>query len=94
MRSAPPEPRTVTICWSLFRNLGLLILGLSAVILATTIFTAHRVVTSASECREEWWERGDPRSWDHQALRENGDSSRPRCALSVRAAGVRHAVIG
>jgi len=40
---------TVSIRSSLSRNLGLLILGLSLTILATTAFTARRLAASASE---------------------------------------------
>ncbi len=45
--------RTVTIRWSLFRNLIFLIALLAGSILVTTIFTARRVVESASRARIE-----------------------------------------
>ncbi len=39
----------MSIRWSLFRNLGLLVLGLAVAILATTAVTSHRIVSLTSE---------------------------------------------
>jgi adenylate cyclase len=44
-----PPPGTVSIRWSLFRNLGLLVLGLAIAILATTALTSYRIVSITSE---------------------------------------------
>jgi len=51
MASPAPDPTagTVSIRWSLFRNLGLLVLGLAIAILATTSFTSQRIVSLMSE---------------------------------------------
>lgn len=49
MSEPEASPQTVSIRSSLSRNLGLLIIGLSLTILATTAFTARRLAASASE---------------------------------------------
>ena len=42
-------------------------------------------VSRVSVCRANSWKRETPRSKDHQALRKNGDSTRPRRAYPMRA---------
>ncbi len=47
--ASAPAPETITIRWSLFRSLGLLILGLAITILAATGYTARRVASLTAE---------------------------------------------